>query len=1210
VPAVVTINGVNFGATQGTSSVSLAGFTMTPSSWSNTSITFPVPNIGAVNGNLVVRVAGLSSNGVAFSVVPAIIASPVTGPLGTVVTITGNNFGATQGASTVTFAGVEAAPTSWSNTSITVPLPNGVPAGSQNLIVNVGGVINSASFAVTPFINNLSPTAGVIGTVVTVTGTSFGATQSTSTITFGTQNGVPTSWSDTKIVVPVPVGATTGNVVINEPNGGVSSNGVPFTINGAPVINTFSPGEGVIGTVVTLNGANFGASQGTSTVTFNGTVATPISWSNTIIVVPVPSGATNGNIVVTVAGAPSNGKPFVVSATGPTITSISPAGGPNGTVVTITGNNFGSTQGSSFVQLNTFTLMPTSWSNTSITAKLVNAPLGTDFIDVNVLAVASNSVAFTVVPNIALSPATGPVGTVVTITGSNFGSTQGSSSVTFNGIAATPSSWSNTTIVVPVPAGVPAGDVAVVVTAGGIVNPGTFSVTPAITTLSPTSGAVGTSVTITGTSFGATQGSSKVDFGVVPATPGSWSDTSITVLVPNGAVTGDVVVTVANRPSNGVLFTVKPGISLSPSSGPVGTAVTITGTNLGNIQGTSTVTFNGAPATPTSWSNTQIVVPVPAGATTGPVVVTVGGVASNGAPFTVAPGITGVSPTSGAVGTSVTINGSTFGATQGSSTVTFNGAAATPTSWSSSSIVAPVPGAATSGNLVVTVGGVASNGVVFTVPPTISSITPPSGTVGVSVTIAGTGFGVTQGSSTVTFNGTAATPASWSSTTITVPVPPAATTGNVVVTVNGVSSGGINFTVLPQITGVSPITGPVGTCITITGNHFGAAQGASTVTFAGIAATPTNWSDTSITVCVPAGVPAGSITIILTINGQSANFAFTVTPAITSLSPTAGTVGTSVTITGTSFGAAQGTSTVTFNGTAATPTTWNNTSIVVPVPNTATSGNVVVTVSNLASNGVGFAVKPAITSVSPGSAAAGTSVTITGTSFGATQGTSTVTFNGIAATPTSWSNTSIVAAVPAAAHTGNVEVDVAGLASNDVTFTVTGTPSITGVSPNPATVGGSITITGTGFGSTGIVTILGVTATTTAYSDMSITATVPSGLGGLTVGTVQVIVPLEPPSNPWPLSIVSPPQITGLSLSTGPVGMGFVIQGKNFGNTQGSSTVTINGVPQTTLFFGWTDTSIIVQVASGTTSGPVVVTTAGGSATGPAFKAIPPFSCQ
>ena len=66
---------------------------------------------------------------------------------------------------------------------------------------------------------------------------------------------------------------------------------------------------------------------------------------------------------------------------------------------------------------------------------------------------------------------------------------------------------------------------------------------------------------------------------------------------------------------------------------------------------------------------------------------------------------------------------------------------------------------------------------------------------------------------------------------------------------------------------------------------------------------------------------------------------------------------------------------------------------------------------------------PGITSLSPSSGAVGAAVTITGTNFGTTQGTSSVAFNGIAATPTSWSATSIVVAVPAGATTGNVVVD-------------------------------------------------------------------------------------------------------------------------------------------------------------------------------------------
>jgi len=148
---------------------------------------------------------------------------------------------------------------------------------------------------------------------------------------------------------------------------------------------------------------------------------------------------------------------------------------------------------------------------------------------------------------------------------------------------------------------------------------------------------------------------------------------------------------------------------------------------------------------------------------------------------------------------SVTITGTNFGATQGASTVTFHGIAATPTSWSGTSIAAPVPVGATTGNVVVMVNGVASVGAAFTVIPTpdIGSLLPPAAAVGAPVTITGANFGATQGASTLTFNGVTATPTSWSSNSIVAPVPPGPTTGNVVVTVNGIASAGAAFTAVP-----------------------------------------------------------------------------------------------------------------------------------------------------------------------------------------------------------------------------------------------------------------------------------------------------------------------------------------------------------------------------------------------------------------------------
>jgi hypothetical protein len=122
--------------------------------------------------------------------------------------------------------------------------------------------------------------------------------------------------------------------------------------------------------------------------------------------------------------------------------------------------------------------------------------------------------------------------------------------------------------------------------------------------------------------------------------------------------------------------------SLSLASGPVGTPITITGTNFGTTQGSSTVTFNGTSAgTATSWSSTSITVPVPAGATTGNVVVTVLTVASNGSAFTVTPSCTNNCTLSGTVivngqgfaGLTVTITGPSPAATTTNATTLANG---------------------------------------------------------------------------------------------------------------------------------------------------------------------------------------------------------------------------------------------------------------------------------------------------------------------------------------------------------------------------------------------------------------------------------------------------------------------------------------------------------------------------------------------------------
>ena len=212
--------------------------------------------------------------------------------------------------------------------------------------------------------------------------------------------------------------------------------------------------------------------------------------------------------------------------------------------------------------------------------------------------------------------------------------------------------------------------------------------------------------------------------------------------------------------------------SLSPSSGPVATAVTISGSNFGSTKGTSTVTFNGITATPTTWSTTSIVAPVPAGATTGNVLVTVGGVASNALTYTVSSGatptLTSLSPSSGPVGDRRHDQRHQLrcdpGHEHGHLQRHRRHADDLVRDAASSS---RCPAGATTGNVVVTVGGLASNALTLHRDRAADADEPVAderpGRRRRSRSPA-RNFGATKGTSTVTFNGTTATPTTWSAT--------------------------------------------------------------------------------------------------------------------------------------------------------------------------------------------------------------------------------------------------------------------------------------------------------------------------------------------------------------------------------------------------------------------------------------------------------------
>ena len=151
---------------------------------------------------------------------------------------------------------------------------------------------------------------------------------------------------------------------------------------------------------------------------------------------------------------------------------------------------------------------------------------------------------------------------------------------------------------------------------------------PVVASFLPTSGPVGTSVTITGSNF---TGATAVSFGATPAPVLHVnSDTQISATVPTGAANGASAISVTtsggtahSASSFTVVASAQPAITdFNPKQGGVGAFVTLTGAG---FSGATAVKFNGTAAAFSVLSDASISATVPAGASTGPLSVTNGG---------------------------------------------------------------------------------------------------------------------------------------------------------------------------------------------------------------------------------------------------------------------------------------------------------------------------------------------------------------------------------------------------------------------------------------------------------------------------------------------------------------------------------------------------------------------------------------------------------
>jgi len=358
-----------------------------------------------------------------------------------------------------------------------------------------------------------------------------------------------------------------------------------------------------------------------------------------------------------------------------------------------------------------------------------------------------------------MAPTEGIVGATVTISGL----AAGSYSIKWDSVgvkSGTLSGAGSVSFNVPDTAG---GEHTVKVDSAGVeVMSATFNVLPSLT-INKDTGVVGDEVTVSGKGFAVNEGSIAVTLdgtnaksGITAGNTGSWEATFALPSAASGSHTiGASGQTTHASDVPAATITISPKITTNPSSGNVGTAVTVSGTGFGKSEGSIQVIYDGTGVktgisadTKGEWS-TSITIP---NSTKGGHTIDASGASTSATDvpdltFIVSSAVT-VKPSSVYVGDSVTVAGCGFGDTENGIIVTLDGnsiksdiSANNEGCWSSSVTVPEMVG----GNHIVDAYGsstVASE-VADTKLTVLSkvSLEPADGNVGTNIAISGTGFG-------------------------------------------------------------------------------------------------------------------------------------------------------------------------------------------------------------------------------------------------------------------------------------------------------------------------------------------------------------------------------------------------------------------------------------------------------------------------------------